>query len=90
MKIISPIPKYPKIGYRKFNKLLKPILLVKIAIIEISIAFILYVIFVLHILFKKLYPADIAVVNIAIRIVILYKLLYVFPKNTCYIYNWYF
>ena len=35
---------------------------------------------------KKLYPSEIAVVNIAINIVILYKYLYIHP-NLFYIYN---
>ena len=65
---ISNNPIYPKIGYNKFNRLPKPKLQQQIDVIHKIIEKIKYCLLFLEVLFKKLYPAEIAVVKIADKI----------------------
>ena len=72
---ISKKPKKPKIGYKRFKRLEKPILLQKIPTIHISIEKKVNCFLLFDVFFKKLNPAETAVVKIAINIVKLYKYL---------------
>ena len=56
------MPNTPRIGYKKFNKLLKPKLQQKVEIAHIIKEYIKYCFLFLEILFKKLNPAEPAVV----------------------------
>ena len=75
ISIISKKPKKPKNGYKVFSREEKPTLLHNSAIVHIKIEKIKYCFLFLDILFKKLKPAEIAVVKIAIKIVKLNKYL---------------
>ena len=81
-KKIYPIcnkPKYPNIGYNVFTKLEKPILLTKIALIQIIKQKILYCFRVFVTSSRNAYPEEIAEVKIADIITIPYMYLYIFP-----------
>ena len=89
MDIICIIPMIPKIGYTIFTRFANPNRDIGIASVHI-ITFIVLYIFLLSLLIfsKKLYPSEIAVVNIAISMFILYKILYS-PPNL-FATHWYF
>ena len=81
-KKIYPIcnkPKYPNIGYKVFTKLENPILLIKIALIQIIKQIILYCFRVFVTSSKNAYPEEIAEVKIADSITTPYMYLYIFP-----------